>query len=47
MDKATHERIVALPTGGHGIDDKARMAGFSESQVKRVWSLAQEGVRHV
>jgi DNA invertase Pin-like site-specific DNA recombinase len=45
-DKGTHERIIALRTGGHSIADTARMAGCSESQAKRVWALAQEGARH-
>ncbi len=44
--KATHDRIVALRTGGRCIDDKGRMARCSESQVKRVWSLVQEGAYH-
>ncbi|MFX1767798.1 recombinase family protein [Paraburkholderia sp. A1RI-2L] len=44
-DKATHERIIALRTGGHSIANTARMAGCSESQVKRVWALAGTGKR--
>ena len=38
-DTATHERIIALRTAGHSIPDTARLAGCSESQVKRVWSM--------
>ena len=34
-----HERIVALRTAGHSIPETARLAGCSESQVKRVWAL--------
>ncbi len=33
-----HERIVALRTAGHSIPE-TRLAGCSESQVKRVWAL--------
>ena len=34
-----HERIVALRTTGHSIPETARLAGCSESQVKRIWAL--------
>ena len=34
-----HDRIVALRTAGHSIPEAARLAGCSESQVKRVWAL--------
>jgi DNA invertase Pin-like site-specific DNA recombinase len=34
-----HERIVALRSAGHSIPETARLAGCSESQVKRVWAL--------
>ena len=34
-----HERIVALRSAGHSIPETARLAGCSESQVKRVWSM--------
>ncbi len=44
-DMAMHERIIALRTGGHSIADTARMAGCSESQVKRIWAIAQSGER--
>lgn len=34
-----HERIVALRAAGHSIPETARLAGCSESQVKRVWAM--------
>ncbi len=37
-DAATHERIVALRVGGNSIARTAKLAGCSESQVKRVWA---------
>lgn len=40
-DAATHERIVALRTGGNSIARTARLAGCSESQVKRIWAAHQ------
>ncbi|MCD5997583.1 helix-turn-helix domain-containing protein, partial [Pseudomonas sp. CDFA 602] len=33
-----HERIIALKRGGSSIAETARLAGFSVSQVKRVWA---------
>lgn len=39
-----HERIVALRTGGHSIPETARLAGCSESQVKRVWAMHRANV---
>lgn len=33
-----HERVIALKSGGCSIAETARLAGFSVSQVKRVWS---------
>lgn len=38
-DTKVHDRIVALRSGGHSIPETARLAGCSESQVKRVWAL--------
>ncbi len=38
-DTALHQRIVALRAGGNSIAETARLAGCSESQVKRVWAL--------
>ncbi|WP_087003017.1 recombinase family protein [Rhizobium sullae] len=40
-DKATHDRIVALRSGGNSIARTAKLAGCSESQVKRVWAKHQ------
>jgi hypothetical protein len=34
-----HARIKALRVGGHSIAETARLAGYSESQVKRVMAL--------
>lgn len=34
-----HERIIALRSSGHSIIKTAKLAGCSESQVKRVWSM--------
>ena len=36
---ATHGRIITLRSSGHSIAETAKMAGCSESQVKRVWSM--------
>lgn len=41
-DTKTHERIIALRAGGHSIAKTAQLAGCSESQVKRIWSLRSE-----
>jgi len=38
-DHKMHERIVALRSGGRSIAETAKLAGCSESQVKRVWAL--------
>ena len=38
-DEAMHARIKALRAGGHSIAETARLAGCSESQVKRVMAL--------
>ena len=38
-DTKVHERIVALRTAGRSIPETARLAGCSESQVKRVWAI--------
>lgn len=40
-DEATHARIVALRSAGKSIAATAELAGCSQSQVKRVWALAQ------
>ncbi|TSD83050.1 helix-turn-helix domain-containing protein [Mycobacterium sp. KBS0706] len=38
-DRASHERIIALRSGGTSIAETARLTGCSVSQVKRVWAL--------
>jgi DNA invertase Pin-like site-specific DNA recombinase len=40
-DTAVHERIIALRRSRHSIAETAKLAGCSESQVKRVWALHQ------
>ena len=40
-DTATHARIVALREGGKSIAETARLAGCSQSQVKRVCAMAR------
>jgi DNA invertase Pin-like site-specific DNA recombinase len=42
-DPTIHERIVALRTAKHSISRTAKLAGCSESQVKRIWGMHQEG----
>ncbi|MGR9398109.1 recombinase family protein (plasmid) [Rhizobium leguminosarum] len=37
-DTATHERVIALRSGGNSIARTAKLAGCSVSQVKRVWA---------
>ncbi len=41
-DPKLHERIVALRKSQHSSKETAQLAGCSESQVKRVWALAQK-----
>lgn len=41
-DTTAHERIIALRAGGRSIAQTAKLAGCSESQVKRVCALAQK-----
>jgi DNA invertase Pin-like site-specific DNA recombinase len=41
-DATVHARIIALRGSGHSIAETAKLAGCSESQVKRVWALAQK-----
>jgi len=36
-----HERIIALRKSGCSIPDTARLAGCSESQVKRIWGMTK------
>lgn len=40
-DTKAHDRIVVLRKAGHSITETARLAGCSESQVKRIWALQQ------
>lgn len=35
-DQATHERTIALRSSGHSINRKAKLVGYSPSQVKRI-----------
>lgn len=43
-DTATHARIIALRKGGKSIAETARLAGCSQSQVKRVCAMARPAV---
>lgn len=43
-DTVTHARIVALREGGKSIAETARLAGCSQSQVKRVCAMARPAV---
>jgi DNA invertase Pin-like site-specific DNA recombinase len=38
-DQVVHDRIVALRSANTGVAETAKLAGCSESQVKRVWAL--------
>lgn len=38
-DADMHDRIIALRSSGRSIAETAKLAGCSESQVKRVWSM--------
>ncbi|MGK9236342.1 recombinase family protein [Inquilinus limosus] len=38
-DRAVHDRIIALKSSGKSIAETARLAGCSQSQVKRIWAL--------
>lgn len=40
-NKALHARVIALRTAGSSISETARLAGCSESQVKRIWAARQ------
>lgn len=42
-NRALHARIVALREGGSSIAETARLAGCSQSQVKRVWAEHRKG----
>lgn len=43
-NRALHGRIVALRSAGTSIAETSRLAGCSESQVKRVWAIHQTGL---
>lgn len=38
-DVAIHQRIIALRTAGQSIKRTAKLAGCSQSQVKRIWAI--------
>jgi len=42
-NRALHARVVALREGGSSIAETARLAGCSESQVKRIWAARRQG----
>ncbi|MEZ2743804.1 recombinase family protein [Halopseudomonas bauzanensis] len=41
-----HNRIIALRSAGHSIAATAKLAGCSESQVKRVWAMHRSSATH-
>jgi len=41
-DNTMHARITALRAGGNSIAKTAKLAGCSESQVKRIWALHKQ-----
>ena len=41
-NRALHARVVALRESGSSIADTARLAGCSESQVKRIWAIRRQ-----
>jgi len=43
-DVAIHQRIVALRGAGQSIKRTAKLAGCSESQVKRIWAIQRKQV---
>jgi DNA invertase Pin-like site-specific DNA recombinase len=45
-DTATHERIIAVRSGGNSIARTAKLAGCSTSQVKRVWAAHVRADNH-
>jgi len=44
-DTITHQRIVTLRSAGETIKQTAKLAGCSESQVKRIWAI-HRAMRH-
>lgn len=41
-DTNLHERIIALRQAGNSISRTSELAGCSESQVKRIWTMHKE-----
>jgi DNA invertase Pin-like site-specific DNA recombinase len=41
-DLVTHERIIVFRSGGNSISRTAKLTGYSEAQVKRVWARHQK-----
>ena len=44
-DTEVHSRIIALRKGGQSIAQTAKLAGCSESQVKRIWSMRIDAIQ--
>lgn len=44
-DTKKHEQIIALRAGGNSIAKTAKLAGCSESQVKRIWSMRVDAIQ--
>ena len=44
-DADMHDRIIALRSSGRSIAETAKLAGCSQSQVKRVWSMRAAAAR--
>lgn len=43
-DTTVHERIIALRTANNSIERTAKLAGCSQSQVKRIWAMHKESM---
>jgi hypothetical protein len=41
-DMTTLHRIIALRGGGHSVAATAKLARCVQSQIKRVWAMAQQ-----
>ena len=46
-DTEVHSRIIALRKGGQSIAQTAKLAGCSESQVKRIWSMRIDAIQPI
>jgi hypothetical protein len=44
-DTKKHDQIIALRAGGNSIAKTAKLAGCSESQVKRIWFMRIEAIQ--